>query len=64
MTPDNDREAAARYEYRIVREHSHEDLQDKINDMADDGWQPVNAYAWNRDINNADHACLMRKAKS
>lgn len=57
-------EAGLHYEYRILREHSHNDLEDKINDAARDGWEPVMVYAWNTDFNHADHACLLRRVRS
>ena len=61
MTTENPQPVPVPYQYSIVRVHSHDELTAKLNSVVGEGAKPVNAYAWNTDLHNADHACLLRK---
>jgi hypothetical protein len=49
----------AQYEYKIIKESSHEKLAKGINAEAVNGWEPINAYVWG--LGTAYHCALLRR---
>lgn len=54
------------FEYEIIKAKSHDDLAKLINNVAEKGWEPVNAYAWGTGAHvrdNGIHFALLRRPK-
>ena len=52
---------SAEYEYKVIKELTHDKLGKVINREAAEGWEPVNAYA-SGNVNTATHYALLRRA--
>ena len=50
---------AAAYEYRIIKQSSHEKLAKALNVEAADGWKPINVYSLG--IDTTDHFALLER---
>ena len=47
------------YEYKIIKETSHDKLAKKLNKEAPSGWEPINAYLQGTGL--ANHFALVRR---
>jgi len=51
---------AAEYEYKAIKQSSHEKLAKALNDEAADGWKPIAVYSLG--INSTDHFAMLERA--
>jgi hypothetical protein len=49
----------AEFEYKIIKESSHDKLAKAINAEAADGWEPINVYLLG--IGTAEHFALLKR---
>jgi hypothetical protein len=49
----------AEFEYKIIKESSHDKLTTALNTEAAEGWEPINVYLLG--IGTAEHFALLRR---
>jgi hypothetical protein len=49
----------AEFEYKIIKESSHDKLTKALNTEAAEGWEPINVYLLG--IGTAEHFALLRR---
>jgi hypothetical protein len=50
------------YEYRVVRQDTHNDLQQALNELAAESWEPVQYALWSTEV-SAYHFVILRRPR-
>lgn len=57
-----DREQAREFEYRVVRQKTHTELERALNEQTADGWEPVQYAIWSQEGSGV-HFVILRRGR-